>query len=393
MTDLVLVRSGIQHYAWGSPTLIPNYFGWPITGEPLAEVWIGDHPALPSTALVGGRWVALPELIAAEPGRWLGTDVVDRYGPHLPMLLKVLGIGSPLSLQAHPTEVQAREGFAREDALGIDRSSPDRSYRDDRAKPEMICALTRMEALCGFRDLAESRELFAAVGGPLLPFVERLSVPAELPGLIGELLSLDRSDQRVLTAAVGERRANLPWSTGGVIGQLADAYPDDAGSVVALLLNVISLEPGEALYLPAGNLHAYLRGLGVEVMGSSDNVLRGGLTPKHVDVPELVRTLVPEVGPWPRTVAEPIDGLDNIVRYRTPSPEVGLIRATVDDAAHDLPPSPGPTLFLLTSGQADVSTSSTTVSLKAGDAALGGPGLVARVRGTGELWRAEVRLS
>ena len=393
MTDLVLVRGGIQRYAWGSPSLIPNYFGWPVTNEPVAELWIGDHPALPSTAMVNGRWVSLPDLIADEPDRWVGTAVFDRYGPHLPMLLKVLGIASPLSLQAHPTRAQAVEGFAREDALGIDRSSPERSYRDDRAKPEMICALTSMEALCGFRDPTESQEMFAAVGGPLLPFIERLAFPAELPGLVGDLLSLDRSHQQQLTAAVGEQRAKLPWASGAVIGQLADEYPDDAGAVVALLLNVISLAPGQALYLPAGNLHAYLSGLGVEVMGSSDNVLRGGLTPKHVDVPELVRTLVPTVGPWPIISPETIENVDQLVRYRTPSPEVELIRAVVDHVERDLPSSVGPTLFLVTKGQVDVSTTGAIVSLRAGDAALGGPGLVARVRGAGELWRAESRFT
>ncbi len=392
MSELLALRGSVQNYEWGSTTLMPQAFGWPVTGEHFAELWIGDHPSLPSTALVGGSWTPLPEVITADPPRWLGPDVVDRYGSRLPMLLKVLAIGAPLSLQVHPSERQAQEGFAREDALGISRAAANRSYRDDRAKPEMICALTSMEALCGFRDPAESRELLLAVGGPLVRFADQLRSADDLPAIVGSILSMARAEQSALTSAISSARSRLPWPVAAIVGRLAEEYPDDAGSAVALLLNVMSLEKGDALYLPAGNMHAYLSGLGVEVMGSSDNVLRGGLTSKHVDVPELVRTLVATAGPWPVTHPVDIAGWPGVQRWSSPSPEVGLCRVALDGAAVAVPPSPGPTLYLVTSGIVEL-RSATDLSLSAGDAAFAGPNMAITATGHGDLWRAEVTLS
>jgi mannose-6-phosphate isomerase len=392
VSDLLALRGDVQHYAWGSTTLMPEAFGWPVTGEPFAELWIGDHPSLPSSVLVDGSWLPLPDVIASDPVRWLGADVVDRYGSRLPMLLKVLAIGAPLSLQVHPSELQAQDGFAREDALGIDRSAANRSYRDDRAKPEMICALTSMEALCGFRDPAESRELLLAVGGPLARYADQLRSADDLPAIVGALLSLPHAEQTALTDAISSARSRLPWAVAAVVGRLADQHPDDAGSAVALLLNAISLERGDALYLPAGNMHAYLSGLGVEVMASSDNVLRGGLTPKHVDVAELVRTLVPKTGPWPITHPVDVAGSPGVERWSSPSPEVGLCRIVVDGSSVVVPLSPGPTLFLVTSGTVQLSSRG-HLSLSAGDAAFGGPQAEVTASGHGELWRAEVTLA
>jgi mannose-6-phosphate isomerase len=389
MTDLVALKGSVQHYAWGSTTLMPEAFGWPVTGERYAELWIGDHPSLPSSVFVDGSWTPLPDVITFDPVRWLGRGVVERYGPRLPMLLKVLAIGAPLSLQAHPSDEQAKEGFAREDALGIDRGAAHRSYRDDRAKPEMICALMSMEALCGFRDVEESRQLLRAVGGPLLAYADQLKGPDDLPVIVGAMLSLPRSEQSTLTRAISSARSRLPWPVAAVVGRLADEYPDDAGSAVALLLNVISLDRGEALYLPAGNMHAYLSGLGVEVMGSSDNVLRGGLTPKHVDVSELVRTLVPVAGAWPITRPVEVDGSPGVQRWSSPSPEVGLCRITPNNTTIVLPPSPGPTLLLATSGRVHLGAD---LTLSPGDAAFAGPDAEITVTGVGELWRAEVSL-
>ena len=381
---------GVQRYAWGSPTLMARQFGWPVTGEPMAELWVGDHPSLPSSVHMDGHWLPLPEVIGSDPLGWLGEAVVADYGPRLPMLLKILGIGEPLSLQAHPSTAQAEAGFAREDALGIDRSAPHRSYRDDRAKPEMICALTAMEVLCGFRDLTESQELLRTVGGPLLSFAEQLRSSEDLPGVVGSLLSLDRAGQYRVVAAITAARASLPWPVAAVFGQLADRYPDDAGVAVALMLNAISLEPGDALYLPAGNLHAYLSGLGVEVMASSDNVLRGGLSPKHVDVPELVKTLVPVTGPWPMTVATEDPAHPGVEFFGSPSPEVGLARIAVTGPAVNVPFSAGPTLLLTTEGTIRVESADTELSLGAGQAAYGLPWANVRVCGEGVVWVSQL---
>ncbi len=384
------LRCGVQHYAWGSPTLMPERFGWEVTGEPFAELWIGDHPSLPSAVLVDDTWLPLPVVLAADPQRWLGAETTRTYGGRLPMLLKILGIGEPLSLQAHPSTTQARIGFAREDALGIDRAAPNRSYRDDRAKPEMICALTAMEALCGFRDLAESRELFGAVGGALGAYVARLHRAEQLPSIVGDLLALRRDDQRDVVSAIAASRSSLPWPVASVVGQLADRYPDDAGVAVALLLNIVSLQPGDALYLPAGNMHAYLSGLGVEVMANSDNVLRGGLTPKHVDVAELVATLNPVTGPWPFTRPEGDSGQADVAFFRSPSPEVGLAQVTVDGADVALPGSDGPTLVVVTEGATVLASNDGSVKLGAGDAAYVLPGSQVSVSGSGVLWASQV---
>ena len=384
------LRCGVQHYAWGSPTLMARQFGWPVTGEPMAELWVGDHPVLPSSVHVDGHWCPLPDVIASDAHGWLGEVVVAEYGARLPMLLKILGIGEPLSLQAHPSTAQAEAGFAREDALGIDRAAPHRSYRDDRAKPEMICALTNMEVLCGFRDLAESRELLRAVGGPLLSFAEQLRRPEDLPGIVGGLLALDRAGQCRLVAAITDARASLPRSVASVVGLLADRYPDDAGVAVALLLNAISLGPGEALYLPAGNLHAYLSGLGVEVMASSDNVLRGGLTPKHIDVAELVQTLVPVTGPWPVTVAAIDPAHPGVEFFRSPSPEVGLARIAMTGVAVPAPVSEGPTLLLSTEGTVRVESADTELSLSPGQAAYALPSSSVSVGGEGVVWVSQL---
>ena len=384
------LRCGGQHYAWGSPTLMARQFAWPVTGEPMAELWVGDHPLLPSSVHVDGHWRPLPDVIASDPFGWLGEVVVADYGARLPMLLKILGIGEPLSLQAHPSKAQAEAGFAREDALGIDRAASHRSYRDDRAKPEMICSLTNMEVLCGFRDVGESRGLLRSVGGPLLSFAEQLRREEDYPGVVGGLLSLDRAGQYRVVVAITEALASLPSSVASVVGKLADRYFDDAGVAVALLLNTISLEPGQALYLPAGNLHAYLSGLGVEVMASSDNVLRGGLTPKHVDVDELVRTLVPVSGPWPVTVAEVDPAHPGVEFYRSPSPEVGLARIAVMGPAVNVPVSTGPTLLLATEGTVRVESAETQLLLPPGHAAYAWPSSDVRVDGEGIVWVSQL---
>ncbi len=384
------LQCGVQPYAWGSPTLMANQFGWPVTGEPMAELWVGDHPVLPSSVHLDGHWVPLPDAIALDPLGWLGETVLADYGARLPMLLKILGIGEPLSLQAHPSTAQAAAGFAMEDSLGIDRAAPQRSYRDDRAKPEMICALTDMEVLCGFRDLVESQEFLRAVGGPLVPFAEQLRGPEDLPGVVGGLLSLDRAGQHRVVAAVTDALAFLPGSVGSVVGKLADRYPEDAGVAVALLLNVIALEPGEALHLPAGNLHAYLSGLGIEVMASSDNVLRGGLTPKHIDVAELVQTLVPVTGPWPVTVAAVDPAHPGVEFFRSPSPEVGLARIAMTGVAVHVPVSEGPTLLLSTEGTVRVESAETELSLSPGHAAYALPSSSVRVGGEGVVWVSQL---
>ena len=319
-----------QHYAWGSRSAIPAFLGCEPDGQPWAELWFGAHPSAPSRLHGGG---ALDAAIAADPERWLGTDALDRFGPRLPYLVKVLAAEEPLSLQAHPSAAQAEAGFARENERGIALDAPERIYRDPHHKPEIICALTPFDALCGFRSVAPTIELLGSLAGRgaqgLRPLADRLASAggdpaAALAATVGALLTMPAGDQRHLvdeTAAAclgldGAWAAPAAWAV-----RLAQRYPGDVGAVVGLLLNCVRLEPGQAIYLGAGNLHAYLHGTGIEVMASSDNVLRGGLTPKHVDVPELLAVL--DCAPLASPVLEPRTTASEM-RFDTPATEFRL---------------------------------------------------------------------
>jgi len=304
------IENVLRDYAWGSTTAIASLLGRPESGGPEAELWIGAHPDSPSVAQVpeDGTRSPLDALISSDPEHFLGAESVSAFGPRLPFLAKILAAAQPLSLQVHPSLEQAREGFARENAEGVDAHAPNRNYKDDNHKPEMIFALTPFEALCGFRPAAETREVFQYIARA---FPEGAGSPALVQALIDDLAGADegaglrQAFERLITGGQGVAedtalvveallsRASLepyPAELGTVIS-LNEKYPGDPGVLISLLLNRIALKPGEAVYLPAGNVHAYLHGLGVEVMASSDNVLRGGLTPKHVDVPELLNTI------------------------------------------------------------------------------------------------------
>ena len=301
---MYLLENTLRPYAWGSETAIAELLGRVPSGGPEAELWVGAHPDSPSQAVLeDGTHQNLDELIGSDPARALGTEAVQRFGDRLPFLLKVLAAAAPLSLQVHPSSAQAAAGFAAENAAGLPADAPHRNYRDGFHKPEMIFALTPFEALCGFRPVSEAAEVFDR----LISAVEAAGTSA--PGLLTDVASdLRGADPReavrsaftrLLTdggaapaaETVAAALTSVPGRDAETVRELAEHYPADPGVLVALLLNRVSLDPGQAIYLPAGNIHAYLSGLGIEVMAASDNVLRGGLTPKHVDVPELLKTV------------------------------------------------------------------------------------------------------
>jgi mannose-6-phosphate isomerase len=263
----VEITNSPRDYAWGSTTLIPEFFGVAPDGHPQAEIWYGTHPASP--ARIVGR----------------EGDLRDVAG-ELPFLLKVLAAGSPLSLQVHPTAAQAEAGFARENAAGVPIDAPDRTYRDPFAKPEMLYTLSdEFRALSGFRPVVATREVLDAVDPALLADLRH---DADLRTVVERLLT---TDVRAELERIVELSAGAPGEEWATVRQLAEHYPGDPGIAVSLLLHTVVLRRGEALYLPAGNMHAYLAGLGVELMGPSDNVVRCGLTPKHVDVAELLEVV------------------------------------------------------------------------------------------------------
>ena len=275
-----------RDYAWGSASAISNLLGSTPSGAPEAELWLGDHPACP--ARVKGSGQSLIEWGESHPERF-GTEP-------LPFLLKVLAAELPLSIQAHPTRAQAERGFAAENAAGLDPNAPNRNYRDANHKPEVLVALTDFSALCGFRPSAQRSAIIAEL--------IRQDVPGSSAMAGAVSAGLDSAVEWILTRGVGVNElvgalsAGIGATTDAVIDDafetarmLSRHFPADPGVALSLLLNRVVLRPGEALFLPAGNIHAYLHGLGIEVMAASDNVLRGGLTEKHIDVTELLAIL------------------------------------------------------------------------------------------------------
>lgn len=295
---IAYLENPVKDYAWGSRTTIPQLLGKPNPqNKPQAELWMGAHPSAPSRVITGQSETSLLDLIDANPDAILGKRVAGRFGGKLPFLFKVLAAAEPLSIQAHPNIEQAAAGFTRENAAGIPLTAPNRTYKDSNHKPEIICALTDFWAMRGFRPYNEILSYFEALKltsiRPELDDLAKNPGSKRLAAFYAKLMHLPASaHQETISAAVAvaERKKEsdpaLLWVT-----KLHTRYPLDIGLVSPMLLNVIRLNPGEALYLPAGVLHAYLEGAGMELMANSDNVLRGGLTPKHVDTEELLRIL------------------------------------------------------------------------------------------------------
>jgi mannose-6-phosphate isomerase len=358
-----LLDNPVRAYAWGSRTVIPELLGQEVPSpHPQAEMWLGAHPADPSRLVHadGGR-TSLLDALGADPKQLLGPERSEKWDSTLPFLLKVLAADEPLSLQAHPSIEQARVGFAREEAAGIPRDASDRNYKDANHKPELICALTELHALVGFRDPAVTVRLLRALEVPeLAGHAELLAAQPDADGLRALFTTWITLPQAVLDSlvpALQEGCVRLAGSDGEFSSEartaleLSERYPGDAGVLAALLLNRVTIEPGDALYLPAGNLHAYLSGAGIEIMANSDNVLRGGLTPKHVDVPELLRVLDFHATPPPIVTGKP-DG--DWVRYDTPAEEFLLRRFDGTPGQAVAVPDGGPRILLCTAGAACV---------------------------------------
>jgi len=356
----VALECGVQHYDWGQrgeAAFIPALLGVPAGERPWAELWIGAHPVKPSQARLGDAAVPLPDLIAAAPDIVLGTAGVERYGRRLPFLLKVLAAERMLSIQAHPDKAQAEAGFAREEAAAIPRDADHRCYRDDNHKPELIVATTDFFALCGFRPLPEAvaaftrhselAPLLAAAGGPAATLrslfaacmtAERAMLDEALTRLSARLDAEDGA--RPFPRHTHEywlRRAARQFERGG---------HHDPGLAVMMMLNLVPLSPGQGLFLAAGEPHSYLEGVGIELMANSDNVLRGGLTSKHVDTLELGRILTFRGG-----AVTPIEP-DRAGVYATPADELQLeaITLAAGEAWISPPGRQGAELLLVTDG-------------------------------------------
>ncbi|MEU9133637.1 mannose-6-phosphate isomerase, class I [Kitasatospora sp. NPDC048540] len=394
------LRNSVRPYAWGSATAIPDLLGQEPTGAPQAELWMGAHPGSPSLVDRGDGPRPLTEVIAADPAGELGAAAVAKFGPTLPFLFKVLAAGIPLSMQAHPTLAQARAGFADEERRRIPLDAPERNYKDANHKPELICALDEFEGLCGFRRPAEAADLMASLGVPALdPLIETLRGKPEAEALsstLATVLTMTGAAADALVADVADAvTAAAAQDPGGAMAGYAFAarnHPGDTGLLAALLLNHVVLRPGEALYLGAGVPHAYLRGTGVELMANSDNVLRCGLTPKHVDVPELLRVV--EFRAERPQVLSPGPGPDGERHYPVPIDEFRFSRYTLDAEPRRLDGG-APQILLCTSGAARLTAADGTVlTLARGESAfLPATGTDTELTGPGaEVFRATVTL-
>jgi mannose-6-phosphate isomerase len=378
MLTIGLMKNTVQKYAWGSTSAIQALLGDPdLAHEPAAELWMGAHPKAPSLVRYNGQWMSLTDLIARQPQAILGSRVAEKFNHQLPYLFKVLAAAKPLSIQAHPGLEQARQGFENENKKGIPLNAANRNYRDPHHKPECICALSAFWALYGFRKISDILLLMGSICPVALGSeLEQLKADSDAGGLklfFTRLMTMASKQKKQVidevTRQVRERREENPayyWTA-----RLAAEYSDDIGLLAPLYLNLIRLNPGQALFLPAGELHAYLEGTGIELMANSDNVLRGGLTPKHIDVAELLKVLnfkprrVEILQARHKTAAEKI--------YATPAEEFTLSAISVS-AGHDYQTSDTPSAEILLcvegEGRIEDDGSHVGVQVKKGDSAI-----------------------
>ncbi len=374
-----VLMGAIQPYAWGSRDVLPGIMGLPPTGEPQAELWLGAHPRAPSVLRRSGTDRPLDQVIADDPIGELGAGTAQRFGGELPFLLKILAVEQPLSLQTHPTRGQAQAGFDSENEQGISLDSERRLYRDPNHKPELICALEPFTALCGLRPPDSAAALFDSLDVAALDPAISLLRAGEVAPVIRWLLEHTPESGSVIAQQVvsgcskpGPFSEERRWAV-----HIGEQHPGDIGVAIALMLNLVHLNPGQALFLGAGNLHVYLHGVAVEIMANSDNVLRGGLTAKHVDVPALLDVV--DCRPHEVPVQAPTDPC---FTFQTPVPDFSLTRVELAGSRRFTPD--GPEIVLCASGSVRVAGHEITggqavwVPGEAGQFEMAGSGLVFR---------------
>lgn len=386
--------NSVQNYAWGSKTALTELYGIANPENlPMAELWMGAHPKSSSKITDDqGTVRSLRDVIDGDKTALLGRDVAERFG-ELPFLFKVLCAAQPLSIQVHPNKRASEIGFARENAEGIAMDAPERNYKDPNHKPELVFALTPFLAMNAFREFSEIVSLLQPVAGAHTAIAHFLEQPdaARLSALFASLLNMQGEEKAralaILRAAVADQQGE-PWQTIRVISEF---YPDDSGLFSPLLLNVVKLKPGEAMFLFAETPHAYLQGTALEVMANSDNVLRAGLTPKYIDIPELVANVKFEAKPAAELLTQPVKHAGEL---DFPIP--------VDDFAfslHDLSAEPAALaqqsaaiLFCL-EGEATVRKDARTLTLQPGESAfISAAESPVQVSGTGKLARVYNKL-
>lgn len=403
----------VRDYAWGHREAIADFQGRPPGRGPEAELWIGAHEASPSTLPDGRR---LDAAIAADPDRWLGPRVREQLGDRLPFLMKILAVNEPLSLQVHPSAALAQHGHRRESAAGVPLDAPHRSYTDASHKPELLHALTPFHGLAGFREIDRTVPLLRRLR---LPWADEVAQRLEdaptadtLRAVVTETLALEGRPLKRLLRDIGDAARHVGARAGRqelrhrskmrtteeaqlnpeaarlftLVGSLVTRYPKDPGVLVTLLLNHVALAPGESMFVDAGTVHAYLGGFAIEVMASSDNVIRAGLTPKHTDVAELLR--ITRFDPVPPPRWDPSERAPGYALLEPPVPDFCL---TVGDVPVRRVPAAGPRTVLVIDGAVEVVGQHETVALTRGQSAFvaheDGP---VDLRGTGRVAIASV---
>jgi mannose-6-phosphate isomerase len=369
-----LLEPVTQPYAWGSHTVIAGLQGRPApTAKPEAELWMGAHPSAPSGVERAGTRTTLDAVIAANPAGELGAECAARFGGRLPFLLKVLAAEKALSIQVHPSREQAGAGYLAENERGLAPGDKSRNYVDDWPKPEILCALTPFEILAGMRTTADAAALLRALAvSGLAPLATELANAPDQAALSVALATILTWPAAVRGALVGDvvaaceriaARGGEYAAACAATARLAGEHPGDLGIVASLLLRHAVLRPGEAVFLPAGGLHAYLHGAGVELLANSDNVVRAGLTAKHVDVPELLKLTDPAVH-VPVIEPRPLGG--GVSVYDSPAPEFRLYRAELGPGEVTLPGG-GARIVLCVDGVGTLRASSGTLKVARGE--------------------------
>jgi len=360
----------VRPYAWGSRTAIAELQGRPVpSAGPEAELWMGAHPS--AACAVDRAPGTLDAVIAADPDRELGRECAARFGGRLPFLLKVLSAERALSIQVHPSRAQAEAGFQAENARGLAPGDPARNYVDDWPKPELLYALTPFEVVAGLRAPADAAGVLRALAvDQLKPLAARLETAADGRVMADALASvLEWPEPAELVAAVVAACARLAAGDGAYTEACAAAvrvaadHPGDLGVVALLLMRHAVLRPGQAVFMPAGGLHAYLQGTGIELLANSDNVVRAGLTGKHIDVPELLKLVDPAVSVPVLSAQVRADG---VTWFDTPAPEFRLYLLDLAGPALTLPGT-GPRILLCTEGAVTLETKADTLELNRGE--------------------------
>lgn len=350
------LKNTIKNYAWGSYDGLSQHAGIIVDrGKPSAEYWMGSHPAAPSAIILpDGTALSLQKFIHEQPVKTLGDEVFSEYGD-LPFLFKVLSASMPLSIQVHPDKKKAGEGFDREEKRGLPKSALERNYKDRNHKPELAVALSRFSALCGFRPAREAAELLGPELRAFLGFSPDKGKEA-FRSLLGKALTFCEKDRLVLESKAIHRAKELVRSDdpgdrlcGETTLLCFEHYPHDSGAISPFFMSIHTLEPGQGLYIPAGVMHAYLNGTILEIMATSDNVIRGGLTHKHIDIQDLLNILDFDAEPL---LVEPrrSESRPEETVWRTPAREFSLSRIDkTQSTSLDLAPD-GPEILLCTEG-------------------------------------------